>query len=179
MVAKSHVDMSMYIQILEVNDEDIPEELKPAIRTRDIRNIRDSLLSLYKDKGVREVFVDEETNLHESIHLVQAVIYPFLRWHSMISFYHVIETFLDLPKIREVLQGIESTGFVTPVFTRLEAEYVAAEQQRYFLFWRRPPRLLFYNGADVTHSDTTSDPSRFKFNTIELLEDARLFFSTR
>src|SRR5271166_2286962 len=30
MVAKSHVDMAMYIQILEVKDEDIPEQLKPA-----------------------------------------------------------------------------------------------------------------------------------------------------
>ena len=79
MTTKSHVDLCMFIQILEVDEGSVPDNLVPLLLSRDYRAIQ-QYLSARGSGGLK--FLNRDTQLHESIHVIQSIIYPFLRWYG-------------------------------------------------------------------------------------------------
>src|SRR6516164_3432791 len=126
----------MFVQILEVDEDRIPPDFVPVLLSRDMRSIDDALLKLKPEsQGARAFFIDFETNLHESIHIVQAVIYPFLRWYSMLIFQQVADIFRELKDLGKLLNSGVVENFVIPSFLLLDVDYYIWDLSKRFLGW--------------------------------------------
>src|SRR5262249_43997737 len=141
MATKSHVDMCLFFQILEVSEDRIPPTLVGPLLSRDNEEIGRALTQLQTDSPtrLRDIFVDDETNLHESIHVVQAVIYPFLRWYSLFMYQYVMDTFKELDQTVDIFNRLEVTSAVSPVFSLLDFECIIYDATRKCLWWNYKP----------------------------------------
>lgn len=154
MTAHSHVDLCMFIQILEVNEANIPTELVETLLSRDYSSISKVLngidsVSIFS----RDVFIHPETNLHESVHVIQAVIYPFLRWYAMGAFKTVVDVFRELDDLLKITSYDDVNSYHIPIFSILEVDYYIWDLSKKVFGWtykheigisldEKPPRNL-------------------------------------
>jgi len=141
----------------------IPTELKTILLSRDLNTIKQALdqLAYSKKADVRELFVDEQTNLHESIHLVQAVIYPYLRWYSTLLFKQIFDIFKATKNISQKLIQQGEDAIVIPSLMLLELDYYV---------WELNDREL---GISLSKNASPEEGiPLIHFNIVDLLENA-------
>ena len=168
MPARSHVDLCMFIQILEIDEELIPEEIKPALLERNYRQIAMQLDALGKSEGL--YFINEETQLHESIHIIQAVIYPFLRWYAFVAYKTTFDLFLELNDLSQVARVSDS--LYLPALSLLDIEYYIweiREVERWILFWKKEK---FSMAMSLTGDTPANGKLLCKVNTTEIIENS-------
>jgi len=164
--AKSHVDFCLFVQILEVEEDRIPPELVAAIQSRNPAEIARTLDSLPTLRNI----VDDQTNLHESIHIVQGVIYRFLRWYSLAAFQYVSDTFKQMDELTAAAQSVNATSLHSPIFSLLDMEWHIYDMSKRFLFWKYKPAL----GISITDQVPKGVKAKplITLNTIDLIENA-------
>jgi hypothetical protein len=159
------------VQIPEVEEDRIPKELIPTLLSRDQRAIKDKLDELVSSTklGVRDLFIDDETNLHESLHLVQAVIYPFMRWYSILVFRQMLDVFKGAKETSLSLHRAGATSFGIPSFMLLDLDYYIWDTSKRFLSWTYKHQL------GISLSEETGKGQGvplIRLNTTDLLENA-------
>jgi hypothetical protein len=171
MPARSHVDLCMFIQILEVSEDKIPDALRAVLLSRDRRAIQEHINQLVEStkRGVRDLFVDAETNLHESVHIAQAITYPFLRWYSVLLFKQIVDVFKELPKLSEFVRLSEVNEFAVPAFHILDFHYYVWDLRKSFLGWTYKHELAI----SMSEADGPADGKLVaKLNAVDLIENA-------
>jgi hypothetical protein len=164
MPAKSHVDFGLFIQILEVDEDRIPENMKEILRS----NKPDRLQSLNQalQDDARRFFVNDQTWLHESIHIAQSLIYPFLYLNSITILNYVIGTFSDKSLLNLKLSGAAEMG--APALNLLDVEQY---------FWTIPGPKSGDPNFDIALSPYPEMPRpdaqlELRLNAIDLAENA-------
>jgi hypothetical protein len=170
--AKSHVDLCLFIQILEVDEDKIPVELGDALASRDRSKIEQTITSLVNQRkaDARYMFVSDSTNLHESIHLVQAVVYPFLRWYAMASFQHVMDSFKELEPFGPLVQSGTIGSLVSPSFMLLDVEHYIWDLSTKTWFGKVKPAIGL-SFSEQLPPNTKAKPL-VRLNTTDLIENA-------
>jgi len=160
------VDFCLFVQILEVEEDRIPPELVAAIQSRNPAEIARTLDSLPTLRNI----VDDQTNLHESIHIVQGVIYRFLRWYSLAAFQYVSDTFKQMDELTAAAQSVNATSLHSPIFSLLDMEWHIYDMSKRFLFWKYKPAL----GISITDQVPKGVKAKplITINTIDLIENA-------
>jgi hypothetical protein len=63
MAAKSHVDLCLFLQILEIAEDRIPEKLKAPLLSRESKEIHRALSEIQSDgNSLGGTFIDEQTS---------------------------------------------------------------------------------------------------------------------
>jgi hypothetical protein len=160
MAAKSHIDLCLFVQILEVTEDRIPAELIPSLLSRKSKEFSPAIDRIRGEQSVRSMFVDEQTNLHESIHIFQAVIYPFLRWYGFHSFTQIIRAFNEYSEVAEAA----NEGMLT---LRSPGFYILDD---YWSMWEKGDELIVESDSqdDVPHGFRKV----FTFNITDLIENS-------
>jgi hypothetical protein len=157
----------MFLQILEVEEDAIPTELRPVLLSRNMHAIQEVLNE--NQRGVRSRFVSKETNLHESVHIAQAIIYPFMRWYSILALRYIFEIFGEMSIFSQMTAGDDSASFTIPAFKVLDADFgVLATTQRSF-FRRSKHQIEVYSADNPAMAE--KEPLIY-LNIIDLLENA-------
>lgn len=169
MSAKSHVDLCMFIQILEIEEDKIPESIKAALLSRNYGEINQILSNDNDNTNIRFRFVNKETNLHESIHLIQGVIYPYLRLYSVFSFIQMHKLFKMVPEPVLSDEQNDVLSVTIPELSLLDLEFYVADLSKRFLFWRFNKHVL---GVSADHSHFRADQILTKLSVVDLLENA-------
>jgi hypothetical protein len=172
MSAKSHVDLCLFIQILEVEEDLIPPPLRQALLRRDRKEVEKimTVMANENNKDARYMFVSENTNLHESIHLVQSVIYPFLRWFSISNVQTMFDLFTELGKRNEFERYVAIGSWQSPQFMLLDLDYYIWDLTKRNWFGRIKPALGI-TLSDELPKDEKGKPLK-RLNVTDLIENA-------
>lgn len=128
MPARSHIDLCLYIQVLEIDEDKIPNSLKSILLDRNLKDIWSAVGQLHTDDvDVRDLFIDDETNNHESIHVAQAVIYPYLRWYAMSTYQSVVDVFRNMDDLIKMNGFSGGTSIMLPAFNLLDVTHYIFE----------------------------------------------------
>lgn len=168
MPARSHVDLCLFVQILEVEEDRIWPELREVLLSRDRTKIQEFAQTFTGD--ARDMFVSHETNLHESIHLVQAVLYPFLRWNSIIMFQTVMDMFKDLDALLQLKKTDGISSAIAPAFHVLELDHFIWDLSKKS-FFRKVAPVLGVSLTDKLPSEKHAIPL-IRLNSLDLVENA-------
>jgi hypothetical protein len=152
----------MFVQVLEVPEEDIPGGMIDIVRVGSVTGI-----ARYLQAHPETEFLSPFTQTHESVHTAQAIVYPFFRWYSLVTWKLVVDTFRELARREPDLLAADTMAF-HPSFYYLDTRFHVSISSRS----NSPSGPLQHIGFVGLDRERLPGAYLFSANVITLLENA-------
>ena len=169
MPTKSHIDLCLFLPILEIDGNQITQATKAVLKTRNQVAIANAFAKLDGDKAL-ERLLDTPTALHESIHVVQAIVYPFLYWYSTLALRWVMQVFFNVNSARTDLIFDDRGEPTLPIFHVLSVPFYVYDTSRPIFGFNYKPQMEIHPAAPGTNSNARK--LIFQFRLLDLIENA-------